>query len=112
MDLQTAVNELFQFYTHEEILSAIDKYLETLPKIKVVVNTCYGGFGLSDWANKQLGLDEYQEINRTDERLIKLIEDYGSEQVSGRYAILQIWEVPQGAKWRIEEYDGIETIEW
>lgn len=80
--------------------------------MKVVINVCYGGFSLSEMAIKTLGLESpYADISRTDKNLIALIEACGSEKVSGRYAELEIIEVPNEATdWEIQEYDGLENI--
>lgn len=80
--------------------------------MKIVVNRCYGGFGLSVEAVKmlnELGKDEY--IDRTDTDLIVLIEKKGSKFVSGCCADLEVVEIPNEATdWEINEYDGSEEI--
>ena len=48
---------------------------------------------------------------RTCEHLIKLIETKGSSYCSGKHAELVIVDVPDGACWDIDEYDGWETVE-
>lgn len=79
--------------------------------MKIVVNECWGGFGISDFAIKKLGIDTRFEVERTDERLISLIEEFGSEKISGVCADLQIEEIPDDATdWWIDEYDGNETL--
>ncbi len=83
--------------------------------MKIVINTCFGGFGLSEKAlNKyriisgNLKLDE-SNIARDDEHLIEIIEEMGSE-ANGMYAELAIVEIPNCVLWEIEEYDGKEWI--
>ena len=108
---------------------------------KIVLNKCYGGFEISDKAIKELlkrrGIkfktikDEYgsviflnekdEEIDlyyrdrlnvRTDEYLIKLIEEKGSEFASGCCSRLEVEEVQEGEKFIIDEYDGYEQIKY
>lgn len=94
--------------------------------MKIVINRCYGGFGLSDECAvalgavlKQLGNHFYQEFPdgkwaqdyRTDSKLIHLMEAKGSEWCSGTFAKLKVVEIPDDVKWEIHDYDGMETIE-
>jgi hypothetical protein len=100
---------------------------------KIVYNACYGGFGLSDKAIQRysdlagLGLiykgeklnerwelpdGKYwwsSDLSRTDPILIQVIEELGKEADSN-YAKLAIHELPVGTLYRIDEYDGLETI--
>lgn len=104
--------------------------------IKVVYNDCYGGFGLSreavllarklsgnpNWggpciigdvyAGGVLVADDYghcDNVARTDEFLVKVVEILG-DKANGRYAKLKITSVPKGTKYRIDEYDGMESV--
>ena len=101
--------------------------------MKLVINTCYGGFGLSQEALLELQkiatpdsafvimLDEdqylYIEKNkaegyysiREDLQLIKVIEELGS-RANDEYADLKIVEIPDGVEFEIAEYDGVEWI--
>ena len=86
------------------------------PTMKVVVNSCYGGFGLSDKAldmYKQLS-NKYEiydfELDRTDPVLIQIVETLGAE-ANGRFAKLRIIEIPDDVEWEITEYDGNESVE-
>lgn len=119
---------------------------------KIVINRCFGGFGLSeaavrayyarkgkavfvrkltygqsyydeappvgygpiwfdaankDWLNAHY-LDT-KKINRDDPDLVAVIEEL-SDEVSGRFANLQVVEIPDDVLWQIEEYDGMEWI--
>ncbi len=79
--------------------------------MKVVVNRCFGGFGISEEAKKILDTDFDWLIERTDEKLIALIEGKGSEFCSGYCAELEVVEIPSEATdWEISEYDGMEEI--
>ena len=106
---------------------------------KIVINTCFGGFGLSEkamqryaeikgWTFKnKVVTDGYSylvvvdekgeefsdydlESNRTDTALVQVVEELGKE-ASGWAADLCIFELPAGTKYRIDEYDGSESIE-
>lgn len=84
--------------------------------MKVVINTCYGGFRLSDRA-KQLyserkGITEQLydwDIERDDPILIQVIEEMG-DAAGGSFSQLKIVEIPDGIQWGIEEYDGSEWV--
>lgn len=94
---------------------------------KVVINNCYGGFGLSQLALHTLH-EKYPEmvvvyegylgeesmylkdnIQRHDSRLIEIVEELGSEDASGDCAELKV-EVLLSPMYRISEYDGFETL--
>jgi len=89
---------------------------EEVENVKIVINTCYGGFGLSKKAYKKLGLkwDGYgYAYDRWDERtkpeLIKVVEELGSE-ANGEHADLKIVVIPEDVDWILEEHGGIERI--
>jgi hypothetical protein len=105
--------------------------------MKIVINTCYGGFGLSEramelYAKKKdwnLIIDDDQgfikhyyinekndnnyfydrEIARNDSTLIEVIEELGST-ANGSFAKLKIIDIPDDVEWDIEEYDGMEWV--
>lgn len=79
--------------------------------MKVVINECYGGFSLSEYAAKELNLSSiYDDIERTNERLIELVEE-DSGKASGLFADLSVVDIPDEATdWMIEEYDGYEHV--
>jgi len=87
--------------------------------MKIVINTCYGGFGLSDEA-----VDKYAElkgipndgsyryindIERDDPILVHVVEELG-EKANGLYAELNIINIPNDVVWHVDEYDGMESI--
>jgi len=99
--------------------------------MKIVFNSVYGGFGLSDEATELLyklknieytkelsssGSFYYKtnprgiiyDIPRHDKDLIKVIEDLG-DKANGKYADLKIVNI-KGNKYVIEEYDGSESV--
>ena len=96
--------------------------------MKIVINTCFGGFGLSDECAIALGATIEQtgitgfsiqrfpdhkcaQSYRTDPKLIHLIETKGSDWCSGHYAKLKVVEIPDNVEWEIDDYDGVETVE-
>lgn len=79
--------------------------------MKVVINRCYGGFGLSEKARKILNV-EYDlefERNRTSPSLIAVVEKLGDE-ANASFSKLKVVEIPDDVEWFIDDYDGIETI--
>ena len=78
--------------------------------MKLVINKCYGGFGLSDWAMEQLGINVYYDIDRTDSRLVELVENF-PKKVDNFYSNLIVVSIPAtSTDWEIDEYDGLETV--
>jgi hypothetical protein len=101
--------------------------------MKVLINKCHGGYGisadaLSMYADKK-GLkysvkNEYMpfldladgtslssyNIERNDPTLIAVFEELGSEDFSGISANVAIVEVPDGAEYFVDEYDGLEDV--
>ena len=103
---------------------------------QVVLNDCYGGFGLSKDAvymlNDKHGLDidpdyggyvdndafgivdDNMDAYRMDKRLIDVVKSLGSDKASGQYASLRIVDVPDDVVdvygWHISDYDGCENV--
>lgn len=128
--------------------------------MKVILNKCFGGFGLSKdayelYAEKkgievyeyyqdlELGFDYFtkdssslckfyfvkdfgegiklndEEYNkyclylsseyRFDKTLIEVVEELG-EKANGNFAELEVVEIPDNSFYKIDEYDGVETI--
>ena len=101
--------------------------------MKVLINDCYGGFGISLEAEQLYlqkkgtsyelleekygrgkylinGEELYIDLSRTDEVLIEVFEELGSQKASGTHAELSISEIPDGCEYDIHEYDGSEYI--
>ena len=85
---------------------------------KVVLNNCYGGFGLSDKALELIAKRKnttdrinHWGLKRDDEDLIAVVEELGTE-AEGHCAELIILEFDEGVKYTISEYDGSESIEY
>ena len=83
---------------------------------KVAINIVYGGFRLSEKAKKrykeisgkEVPWDYWDAIPRHDPALIQTIEELGED--ANRYDNSIVIEEIPGNRYRIEEYDGIETI--
>ena len=105
--------------------------------VKLVLNGCYGGFSLSGAAISRYGEikglnliekptrfggsgfyfvdglgDERRfpdrDLARDDLALVQVVEELG-EAANGAFARLYVTEIPTGAQYRIEEYDGSES---
>lgn len=106
---------------------------------KIVYNNCFGGFGLSDEAFEKLldlkgiawskeettfGSSQYHNLSeeepeylyryrfyedRSDPDLVKVVEELGSK-ANNSFSELVIYDVPEGSRYRIEEYDGNESV--
>jgi hypothetical protein len=95
--------------------------------MKIVINRCFGGFGLSHAAQKLYyelqnsdpgewleRFDSYEHfepwnIERTNPCLIQVVETLG-ELSWGRHSQLKVVTIPDDVNWFIHDYDGIETI--
>lgn len=80
---------------------------------KVVYNSCYGGFGLSEKAQKLLnelkGEEvDYYDLSRHDKDLVAVVEELGSE-ANGMFACIKIATI-NSDRYRISEYDGWEQV--
>ena len=84
---------------------------------KVVINTCFGGFNLSELAlvtiaeRKRVKVADFSvyDLDRDDYDLVTVVEGLG-DKANGSYAKLKVVEIPADVKWQIEEYDGSEHI--
>jgi hypothetical protein len=83
----------------------------------VVINDCYGGFGLSVRAAEEYkrlaGItdpDWYdRDIPRDDPYLVKIVKQLGMG-ANGSHANLKIVEIPGDIEWLVQEYDGAEWV--
>jgi len=108
---------------------------EKREKMKVVINSDYGGFNLSDEATelyaKYKGIElrkesrhgsvlssdyyvgtewfNHREIPRNDSDLVRVVSELG-EKANGFCASLKIVDIPTDVQWFIEEYDGNEWV--
>ena len=78
--------------------------------MKMIINTCIGGFGVREDVEKKLGLDNLHEDEiRTNPELIAMIE--AGEDVNGHCAELEVVEIPDRATdYYLNEYDGMESL--
>lgn len=83
--------------------------------MKIVINTCYGGFGLTQVAEARYrtesgntDISQYS-IPRNDPILVNIVEELG-EDSWGSFAELKIVDIPDDVEWEIEEYDGTEWV--
>jgi hypothetical protein len=83
----------------------------------IVINTDWGGFGLSDEAwdryKSMAGIDDEDfsqyDIPRDDAYLVQIVREMG-EDANSEYAKLKIVEIPGDVDWQIGEYDGREWV--
>ena len=79
---------------------------------KVVVNRCYGIFGLSEAAIqwlKEHGNNSGVNSSRHDPILIECVQTL-KDKANSRYSNLEVIEF-EGNKYRIQNYDGLESVE-
>jgi hypothetical protein len=92
---------------------------------EIVINRCYGGFGLSSMALEiyravpRVDLEDTgvfnhaSDIPRDDPILIQTIKTLGLKESAGNFAKLQIIEIPDDVPadgWIIQDYDGTEWV--
>ena len=76
--------------------------------MKIVINTCFGGFSIKKSIADEYGFSTYRE-SRTNKKLIELIES--GIDCDGAYAHLSVKEIPDDATdYYIIENDGAEEI--
>lgn len=83
----------------------------------VVINDCYGGFGLSERARAEYrrlaGITDPswydREIPRDDPYLVKIVKELGMG-ANGPHSNLKIVEIPGDIEWLVQEYDGAEWV--
>jgi hypothetical protein len=99
-------------------MTEAEKFINELKGVRrVVINTCYGGFGLSDCAiaeyKKLLGITDPsfydRDIPRDDPYLVKIVRELGMA-ANGPHANLKIIEIPGDVLWHVTEYDGNEWV--
>jgi hypothetical protein len=88
-------------------------------RMKVVINKCYGGFGLSKegmmYINKQKKLNGLKpcayagDLERNDPLLVETVEKLGVK-ANDNYSKLKVVDIPDDVYWEIEDYDGLECV--
>jgi hypothetical protein len=78
--------------------------------MKMIINDCYGGFGVRQEVLDELELNGFSEEElRTAARLIEEIES--GKDVSDDCAELKVVEIPdESTDYYLDEYDGLETV--
>jgi hypothetical protein len=82
---------------------------------EIVVNRCYGGFGLSEEAKQRYeeltgGTFELKnELIRDDPVLVRVVKELG-KNANTDYSELEVIEIPDDVQWEIGEYDGLEWV--
>ena len=80
--------------------------------MKIVINKCWGGFGLSAAGVAEIlrrGGADVNGIDRTDPILVEMVEE-DSSLYSGDSARLSVVEIPDDVEWFIHDYDGQEHV--
>ena len=85
--------------------------------MKIVINSCHGGFRLSQAAFRMLdeleAPKEQDEVyffdNRHDYNLVRVVEELGAG-ASDECSRLEVVEWPDAVPYRINEYDGWEKV--
>jgi hypothetical protein len=97
-------------------VSQYKTFIDTLRGLRyIVINDCYGGFGLSEEAldmyKDMAGITDIydRDIKRDDLYLVKIVKEMG-DAAGGRFSKLKIIAIPDDVDWIIQEYDGAEWI--
>lgn len=95
--------------------------------MKIVINECFGGFGLSReavdlyCAEKEINPGKWNDtwkfyedfhcrsIERNDPLLVGIVEQLGKKSW-GSCAQLKVVDIPDDVEWQINEYDGNEHV--
>jgi len=102
--------------------------------MKVVINTCFGGFGLSEkailryaelagitlskndsdefYTSPDFNANSYfsvYDIDRNSKELIQTVEEL-QQEANDRNSELKVIEIPDEIDWYINEYNGIEHV--
>lgn len=76
----------------------------------IILNKCYGGFHIPEALCESEGLERYDDIDRTDERLVEFVKSHGGEYREGCSRLVVV-EVPDTCTdWEMDEYDGMESV--
>lgn len=87
--------------------------------MRVLINACYGGFGISKEAKKLIAerkgiapddVNDFSRDLRTDADALRIFDEMGSARFSGQFAEVKAVEIPDDVDWVISEYDGNEWI--
>ncbi len=94
---------------------------------KLVINSCYGGFGLSreaidmycsktgmnpgEWSEGYQGYSDFSvyDLDRDDPILIEVVKELKTK-ANGFFSHLKIVDIPEDVKYYIHDYDGLEEV--
>lgn len=97
---------------------------ETGEYIEVLLNTCFGGYDISEKAislynKRKLAIDPTHKdvkygfyIERYDPVLVEIYNELGTDDFSGKHAKIESVKIPEKYKkyWEMNEYDGKESV--
>lgn len=89
----------FDIPNPDEVLTTPDNFYELSQEERIAINKRYSDHSIKD-----------RDIERTDPILLEVVGRLG-KAANGRYADLEIIEIPDDVKYEISEYDGLETVE-
>ena len=97
--------------------------------MKIAINRCWGGFGLSEAVFDELGIkwtgygylenENFPSISKSEEDynawrahpdLIAAIEAVGLDKASASMSEVVIVDIPDDIEWELQDYDGQESI--
>lgn len=81
--------------------------------MRIVINTCYGGFHIPNEFCETHGLTRYENIDRTNPELVEFVESHANKDgiFCEGCAELEVVEIPDtSTDWEVSEYDGMETV--
>ena len=77
--------------------------------MKLVINSCFGGFCLPDEFCELHGLDRWDAVLRDQPELVSYVEARGKVDTFG--GRLEVVEIPNEATdWELDQYDGLESV--
>lgn len=78
--------------------------------MKVVINSCHTGFGVSEEILQKLCVNDPWDIQRDDPKFVSLVEKLG-EEADSIHSNLKVVEIPDNiSDWEIADYDGVENV--
>jgi hypothetical protein len=98
----------FRLWTYWTV--PLDQRYDILPSREFMAEPDFEKRKASNLAYSQKTLPYCRDLCRHDPTLIQVIEELG-DRANGECAKLAIEELPSGTAYRIDEYDGLETVE-
>lgn len=75
----------------------------------IILNKCYGGFHIPEALCEAEGLSRYDDIERTDARLVNFILEHGVVE-EGCAKLVPVAIPDEATDWELDEYDGFESV--